>query len=71
MSISDKDITAVILAGGQGRRMGGQDKGLIEINGRILVAILIDRLEQRHPPQPIRYSRLVHALPASVCGYRR
>ena len=47
MSISTKDITAVILAGGQGRRMGGQDKGLIEINGRALVAILIDRLEQQ------------------------
>jgi molybdenum cofactor guanylyltransferase len=45
MSISEKDITSVILAGGQGRRMGGQDKGLIEINGRVLVAILIDQLE--------------------------
>jgi len=47
MSISAGDITAVILAGGQGRRMGGQDKGLIEINGRALVAILIERLAQQ------------------------
>jgi molybdenum cofactor guanylyltransferase len=47
MSISARDITAVILAGGRGRRMGGQDKGLIEINGRALVAILIDRLSQQ------------------------
>ena len=47
MSISAKDITAVILAGGQGRRMGGQDKGLIEINGKALVKILIDQLEQQ------------------------
>jgi len=47
MSISARDITAVILAGGQGRRMGGQDKGLIEINGSALVAILIDRLAQQ------------------------
>ena len=45
MSISEKDITAVILAGGQGRRMGGQDKGLIEIGGQVLVEILIGRLE--------------------------
>ena len=45
MSTSKKDITAVILAGGQGRRMGGQDKGLIEFDGQPLVAILIDRLE--------------------------
>jgi molybdenum cofactor guanylyltransferase len=27
--------------------MGGQDKGLMEINGRVLVAILIDQLEPR------------------------
>ena len=47
MSINAGDITAVILAGGQGRRMGGQDKGLIDINGRALVAILIERLAQQ------------------------
>ena len=41
MSIDREDITAVILAGGQGRRMGGQDKGLIEFDGRLLVKILI------------------------------
>ena len=44
MSISPADITAVILAGGQGRRMGGIDKGLIEIDGRPLVEILIEKL---------------------------
>jgi len=42
-----KDITAVILAGGQGRRMGGQDKGLIDFNGRPLVEILIAGLERQ------------------------
>ena len=47
MSINEQDITAVILAGGQGRRMGGQDKGLIEVDGRVLVAILIEQLEQQ------------------------
>ena len=47
MSIELRDITAVILAGGQGRRMGGQDKGLIEINGKPLVAILVDLLERQ------------------------
>jgi len=30
-------IAAVILAGGQGRRMGGADKGLIEYQGRPLI----------------------------------
>ena len=47
MSIERQDITAVILAGGQGRRMGGQDKGLIEIDGKPLVALLVARLEQQ------------------------
>lgn len=30
-------ITAVVLAGGRGRRMGGQDKGLLTYQGRLLV----------------------------------
>lgn len=47
MSIGLQDVTAVILAGGQGRRMGGQDKGLIEFEGRPLVAILVDLLERQ------------------------
>jgi molybdenum cofactor guanylyltransferase len=47
MTLQYKDITAVILAGGQGRRMGGQDKGLIEFNGRALIDILIEQLEQQ------------------------
>ncbi len=47
MSTTVNDITAVILAGGQGRRMGGQDKGLIEFNGTPLVEILIAELERQ------------------------
>ena len=47
MNIDDKDITAVILAGGQGRRMGGQDKGLIEFDGKPLAAILVEQLSQQ------------------------
>jgi molybdenum cofactor guanylyltransferase len=47
MSIDHKDITAVILAGGQGRRMGGQDKGLIEFDGKPLAAILVEKLGQQ------------------------
>jgi molybdenum cofactor guanylyltransferase len=47
MSIHKQDITAVILAGGQGRRMGGQDKGLLDFDGKPLVGILIDQLERQ------------------------
>ena len=45
MTIRSEDITAVILAGGKGRRMGGRDKGLIEFAGRPLVEILLASLE--------------------------
>jgi molybdenum cofactor guanylyltransferase len=45
MSINKTDITAVILAGGQGRRMGGLDKGLLEFDGRLMIEILIECLK--------------------------
>ena len=41
------NVTAVILAGGQGRRMGGEDKGLIEFDGRPIIEILIEELKQQ------------------------
>lgn len=47
MSLRREDITAVILAGGKGRRMGGEDKGLLEFEGKPLVAILIDSLQRQ------------------------
>jgi molybdopterin-guanine dinucleotide biosynthesis protein A len=37
-------ITGLVLAGGQGRRMGGVDKGLQELEGRPLVQWVLDRL---------------------------
>ena len=39
-----QDITAVILAGGKARRMGGEDKGLIELHGRPLLDYIISGL---------------------------
>jgi molybdopterin-guanine dinucleotide biosynthesis protein A len=39
----DPPITGVILAGGQGRRMGGVDKGLKVLRGRPMVAWAIER----------------------------
>ena len=47
MSIQPGDITAVILAGGQGRRMGGQDKGLLDFDGRLMIEILIEALHNQ------------------------
>lgn len=37
-------ITAVILAGGKGRRMAGRDKGLVEFEGRPLITHVIDAI---------------------------
>jgi len=37
-------ISAILLAGGQGRRMGGLDKGLIPLAGRPLIAHVVERL---------------------------
>jgi molybdopterin-guanine dinucleotide biosynthesis protein A len=38
------DITGVVLAGGQGRRMGGVDKGLTTLTGRPMAAYAVDAL---------------------------
>lgn len=39
-----EDITAVILAGGQGRRVGEQDKGLLDFRGKKLIEHVLTRL---------------------------
>lgn len=47
MPINPLDINAVILAGGQGSRLGGLDKGLIEFNKRPLIQHVIERIQQQ------------------------
>ena len=42
--IARDDITGLVLAGGQGRRMGTVDKGLVELDGRALALHVIERL---------------------------
>lgn len=42
--IARSDITGIVLAGGQGRRMGGVDKGLVELDGVALAGHVIARL---------------------------
>jgi molybdenum cofactor guanylyltransferase len=42
--ITRADITGIVLAGGMGRRMGGVDKGLVDLDGRPMVAHVIARL---------------------------
>jgi len=44
MNTAHEKITGVVLAGGQGRRMGGIDKGLVALSGRPMVDWVIERL---------------------------
>lgn len=62
-----KTISAVILAGGQSRRMGGIDKGLIDLNGKPLVQHLIDRIAPQVDEVLISANR--HAAEYQQLGY--
>ncbi len=44
MGALSRRVTGLILAGGRGRRVGGQDKGLITWNGRTMIAHTIERV---------------------------
>ena len=43
-SAGREQVTGVILAGGKATRMGGVDKGLVAVNGRPMIAYVIDAL---------------------------
>lgn len=45
MTINKQDISAVILAGGKGSRLGGQDKGLVLYQGKPLVEHILERIK--------------------------
>ena len=50
---SPRNVHAVVLAGGQGQRMGGIDKGLALYRGQPLVLHALDRLERQTWGNPI------------------
>lgn len=70
-------VSGLILAGGQGRRMGGVDKGLELLHGRPLVAWVLERLAPQVDEILIsanqnieRYQRFGHpVLPDEVGGF--
>jgi len=67
-------LSAIILAGGEGRRMGGLDKGLVEYQDKPLVEWVKDALPHyvkhvviscnRHPEAYAKYGQTIHDLPS-------
>ena len=47
MNITREQVTAVILAGGMGKRMGGQDKGQIQLQGHPLIEFVLDAIRSQ------------------------
>jgi molybdenum cofactor guanylyltransferase len=43
--LNPTQLTALILAGGQARRMGGIDKGLLELNGRAMISHVVSAIQ--------------------------
>jgi len=78
MKLNSQQITAVILAGGMGRRMGGQDKGQLILNGRPLIEYVLEAIEpqvktilinaNRHQAEYARYGYSV--IPDVLQGYQ-
>jgi len=76
MELPSRDaITGVVLAGGQGRRMGGVDKGWVEMDGRPLVAHVLERLAPQVGALVInanqnveRYAALGHPVVSDAVG---
>ena len=70
-------VTGIVLAGGQGRRMGGVDKGLQPLRGRPMVAWVIERFAPQVDEVLInanqnleRYGALGHrVIPDEIRGY--
>jgi molybdenum cofactor guanylyltransferase len=65
MSASRGEVTGVILAGGQSRRMGGGDKGLLDLAGKPMLAHVIARLA----PQVGRVTINANGDPARFAGF--
>ncbi len=61
-------ITGVILAGGRGSRMGGEDKGLVLLNGRLMVEHVAMRLQPQVKELLISANRNQERY--AVLGYR-
>lgn len=69
--MADCTPLCVVLAGGQGQRMGGADKGLQPYQGRPLIAHVMERLRQQQgvPPMSIAINANRHLDQYAAWGY--
>lgn len=65
--MQNPEITAVILAGGQARRMGGVDKGWMELNGKPLIRHVQDIISPQVPRVLINANRSLDAYSTLSC----
>jgi len=54
--IEPRQITALILAGGKSRRMGGRDKGLLPFGDGLLVGHVLSAILPQLMPVPLKSS---------------
>jgi molybdopterin-guanine dinucleotide biosynthesis protein A len=74
---SREDVAGVLLAGGRSSRMGGGDKGLLELAGRPMLAHVIERLKPQVGPMvlnangdPARFAPFgLPVVPDTVVGF--
>lgn len=59
VSPAREDVTAIVLCGGKGSRLDGQDKPLVELHGRRLIERICERLERQVKQIVISCSRNV------------
>ncbi len=57
----EPSICTVVLAGGRGTRMGGQDKGLVQYKGRPLIEYCLDAVSQQSERVVISCNRNIEA----------
>jgi molybdenum cofactor guanylyltransferase len=77
VSGSHPSVTGIILAGGLSRRMGGGDKGLLDLGGKAMLAHVIERLAPQVGAiainangDPGRFARFgLEVIPDTVAGF--
>ena len=68
MKSPKKKFSCIILAGGEGKRVGGRDKGLIDYHGKPLIQHVIDNIKPQVDEIIISANRNIEKY--ETCGYK-